>query len=419
MLDKSASNPAAADAHLAAGVIASVAIGSLFLVMVASVCVFKCYQKRNNNRPMTRLSAAIKKGLKEGRGGVTHKSNVKSPLSAASSERSVSNKSGTGDPGEGFVRSGDGRTYNTDTGTVNCAPGYDICYDDDDNPIEKGEDENKCSKLGNLFFSVEYDKEKSALMVSVVKAVDLPAKDPSVGSSDPYVKLQLLPDKRHKVKTRCLRKTTSPTYDEMFTFYGISENQIHGITLHFVVMSFDRFSRDDIIGEVVCPLAGLEIGTKEVCLNQEIRQRQYRSLSQGHGELLVSVCYQPAANRLTVVVLKARNLPKMDITGSSDPYVKIYLLYNGQRIAKKKTHVKKRTLHPVFNESFVFDVPYNEGLTNISLECLVLDWDRVAKNEMIGRMEIGLNKDGLEQQHWQEVINCPRKQIAEWHKMHE
>merc|ERR1712018_112588 len=50
----------------------------------------------------------------------------------------------------------------------------------------------------------------------------------------------------------------------------------------------------------------------------------------------------------TVVVLKARNLPKMDITGLSDPYVKIYLMYNNQRISKKKTHVKKRTLNPVF-----------------------------------------------------------------------
>ena len=39
--------------------------------------------------------------------------------------------------------------------------------------------------------------------------------------------------------------------------------------------------------------------------------------SQGRGELLISLCYQPAANRLTVVVLKARNLPKMDITGLS------------------------------------------------------------------------------------------------------
>ena len=39
--------------------------------------------------------------------------------------------------------------------------------------------------------------------------------------------------------------------------------------------------------------------------------------SQGRGELLVSLCHQPAANRLTAVVLKARNLPKMDITGLS------------------------------------------------------------------------------------------------------
>lgn len=109
--------------------------------------------------------------------------------------------------------------------------------------------------------------------------------------------------------------------------------------------------------------------------------------SQGRGELLVSLCWQPAANRLTVVVLKARNLPKMDVTGLADPYVKIYLLYNGQRIAKKKTHVKKRTLSPVFNESFVFDIPAGgsgggEGLESVSLEFLLLDWDRVTKNEV-------------------------------------
>lgn len=69
-----------------------------------------------------------------------------------------------------------------------------------------------------------------------------------------------------------------------------------------------------------------------------------------------------------------------------DPYVKIYLVHNGQRIAKKKTHVKKRTLNPVFNESFVFDLPnHAEALDNISLEFLVLDWDRVTKNEVIGQ----------------------------------
>jgi Ca2+-dependent lipid-binding protein len=62
----------------------------------------------------------------------------------------------------------------------------------------------------------------------------------------------------------------------------------------------------------------------------------------------------------------------------------MYLLYNSQRIAKKKTHVKKRTLNPVFNESFVFDIPVGtEGLDNVSLEFLLLDWDRVTKNEVL------------------------------------
>lgn len=76
----------------------------------------------------------------------------------------------------------------------------------------------------------------------------------------------------------------------------------------------------------------------------------------------------------------------MDVTGLADPYVKIYLLYNGQRIAKKKTHIKKRTLSPVFNESFAFDIPNGDSgmssLDGISLELMLLDWDRVTKNEV-------------------------------------
>lgn len=95
------------------------------------------------------------------------------------------------------------------------------------------------------------------------------------------------------------------------------------------------------------------------------------------------------------------------------------MLYNNQRIAKKKTHVKKRTLNPVFNESFLFDIPYNEGLQNISMEFLVMDWDRMTKNEVIGRLEIGGKSSGQELHHWNEVMNCPRKQIAEWHKLRE
>uniref|UniRef100_A0A1B6LZE9 C2 domain-containing protein n=1 Tax=Graphocephala atropunctata TaxID=36148 RepID=A0A1B6LZE9_9HEMI len=280
------------------------------------------------------------------------------------------------------------------------------------------------NKLGQLVFKLRYKQEKNILIVSVVKCRELPAKDPNAGSSDPYVKLQLLPDKQHKVKTRVLRKTRNPVYDEDFTFYGINPSQLQSITLHFVVLSFDRYSRDDIIGEVLCPLGTVDMSqadNQQLTLSQDIQPRSLKIRSQGRGELLVSLCWQPAANRLTVVVLKARNLPKMDVTGLADPYVKMYLICNGQRIAKKKTHVKKRTLNPVFNESFVFEIPSGtEGLDNVNLEFLLLDWDRVTKNEVIGRLELGGSKStGSALHHWNEVCNSPRRQIAEWHKLRE
>lgn len=134
-----------------------------------------------------------------------------------------------------------------------------------------------------------YKHDKNALIVSVVRCRDLPAKDPNLGSSDPYVKLQLLPDKQHKVKTRVLRKTRNPVYDEDFTFYGIGFNQLPNVTLHFVVLSFDRYSRDDIIGEVFCPLNSVDVNqmeTQQIALCKEIQPRSLKvSVAGGDGDV--------------------------------------------------------------------------------------------------------------------------------------
>ena len=64
----------------------------------------------------------------------------------------------------------------------------------------------------------------------------------------------------------------------------------------------------------------------------------------------ISIFYIPVA------VLEARKLKKMDITGASDPYVKLKLFDSkNKRIGKKKkTSVKSCNLNPYWNESFVF-----------------------------------------------------------------
>lgn len=85
--------------------------------------------------------------------------------------------------------------------------------------------ENNKDNLGQLMFKLRYVSEQNALGVTVVNCKGLPAREQNA-TSDPYVKLKLLPDKQHQAKTRVLRNTRDPVYDEDFTFFGISKDQL-------------------------------------------------------------------------------------------------------------------------------------------------------------------------------------------------
>jgi len=58
--------------------------------------------------------------------------------------------------------------------------------------------------------------------------------------------------------------------------------------------------------------------------------------------------------QLSVGVIQAADLPGMDMSGTSDPYVKVYIMPDKKK--KFETKVHRKTLNPVFNETFVFKV---------------------------------------------------------------
>lgn len=105
------------------------------------------------------------------------------------------------------------------------------------------------SICGKLFFSLKYDQEQNGLIVNITRAEDLPAKDFS-GTSDPYIKVYLLPDRKHKYQTKVHRKTLVPEFNETFTF-NLPYKEISSRILQFNIYDFDRFSRHDMIGAVV------------------------------------------------------------------------------------------------------------------------------------------------------------------------
>ncbi|XP_061620340.1 synaptotagmin-4 [Phyllopteryx taeniolatus] len=276
-------------------------------------------------------------------------------------------------------------------------------------------------RLGTLHFALEYRPEKKAFIVHIKEAHGLSPTDEQSLTSDPYIKLTLLPEKKHRVKTRVLRKTLDPTFDETFSFYAIPLARVSELALQFTVLSFDRFSRNEIIGEILVPLSGIDLSEGRVPMSREIIKKNVKK-SSGRGELLLSLCYQSATNTLTVVVLKARHLPSNDDSGPTDPYVKVNLYHGTKRVCKKKTHVKKCAPNPVFNELFTFDLPSDEGLRNTSVELLLMDsdaGDSRCPKPVLRRLLMGTTAAGTAGEHWREICEHPRRQIAKWHAMSE
>ncbi|XP_077999837.1 synaptotagmin-7-like [Glandiceps talaboti] len=268
--------------------------------------------------------------------------------------------------------------------------------------------------LGRIQFQVFYDFTEQTLVVKIYKAVNLPAKDFS-GTSDPFVKILLLPDKKHKLETKVKRKKLSPTWNETFLFEKFPYNKLQERVLHLQVLDYDRFSRNDPIGEVNLPLAELDLTTPTTHWKSLV---PCKGSKDPLGDLLVSLCYAPTAGRITIVVMKCRNLKSMDITGKSDPYVKIWLMYKGKRVEKKKTQTKYRNLNPVFNESFIFNITVDK-LMDTAFHISVIDRDRLGRNDLIGGIIIGPKAGPQETKHWNDMLSKPRAPIAEWHTLKE
>ncbi|KAL4674363.1 hypothetical protein H8959_018297 [Pygathrix nigripes] len=250
----------------------------------------------------------------------------------------------------------------------------------------EGEEEKEPENLGKLQFSLDYDFQANQLTVGVLQAAELPALDMG-GTSDPYVKVFLLPDKKKKYETKVHRKTLNPAFNETFTF-KVPYQELGGKTLVMAIYDFDRFSKHDIIGEVKVPMNTVDLG-------QPIEE--WRDLQGGEkeepeklGDICTSLRYVPTAGKLTVCILEAKNLKKMDVGGLS----------------------AFSTL-PSFSPASSVNV----GDEKVQVVVTVLDYDKLGKNEAIGKIFVGSNATGTELRHWSDMLANPRRPIAQWHSL--
>ncbi|XP_067308640.1 extended synaptotagmin-2-A isoform X2 [Pseudorasbora parva] len=73
------------------------------------------------------------------------------------------------------------------------------------------------------------------------------------------------------------------------------------------------------------------------------------------GEIELTIRHSPQRNKLIIVVHKCRNLISSTESGS-DPYVRLYLLPDKRRSGRRKTNTIKKTVNPIYDQTFEFSV---------------------------------------------------------------
>ncbi|XP_073800320.1 double C2-like domain-containing protein alpha isoform X2 [Danio rerio] len=314
----------------------------------------------------------------------------------------------------------------------------DICSSDSDDS----------TALGTLEFELRYEKATSSLNCTIIRAKGLKPMDFN-GLADPYVKLHLLPGacKANKLKTKTVRNSLNPVWNETLTYVGITEEDMHRKTLRLSVCDEDKLTHNEFIGESRVALRRVKPDqTKRFytclehppplpsptamgaalrgisCYLREWENEQMTSLEE-RGRLLLSLQFLPPPAEgegesrrggLCVGVLRCAHLAAMDVNGFSDPYVKIYLKPDVKKKSKHKTSVIKKTLNPEFNEEFFYEISLSE-LVHKTLEVTVWDYDLGRSNDFIGGVCLSCHVQGDALRHWMDCLRNKGQRVERWH----
>ncbi|CAK7313562.1 Synaptotagmin-like protein 4 [Vulpes lagopus] len=289
---------------------------------------------------------------------------------------------------------------------------------------------------GKIVFTLKYEQQTQALVIHVKECHQLAYADEAKKRSNPYVKTYLLPDKSRqgKRKTSIKRDTINPLYDETLR-YEIPESLLAQRTLQFSVWHHGRFGRNTFLGEAEVQMDSWKLDEKlDHCLplHGKISAESPTGLTSHKGELVVSLKYIPASKlpvggdqkkskggeggELQVWIKEAKNLTAAKSGGTSDSFVKGYLLPMRNKASKRKTPVMKKTLNPHYNHTFVYNGVRLEDLQHMCLELTVWDREPLASNDFLGGVRLGVGT-GISNGEVVDWMDSTGEEVSLWQKM--
>lgn len=268
---------------------------------------------------------------------------------------------------------------------------------------------------GQLKLQLNFADERTSLNIFIIEAQNLILQTSSQQPPlNPYVKCFLVPGRTVKFNTKTVYKTKNPVFLEKFSIKELSPVDFtENAALEFHVYSSEGRGRRHLLG--VCSILLKEVdnltdGKANLSL---IPQTVFR-LHQ--GDLRITGCYQPVAGKMVFNVIEAKNIPKVTLVGTVNPYVKVEMYVNGIREAKHKTKVRQNLTEPVWHHQCVFDINReNPKLLGHVFVFSVMHKDMMTGAHRIGKVELGWSSHGELLNHWYEIMEHPHRPADHWH----
>ncbi|KAK4329190.1 hypothetical protein Pmani_000419 [Petrolisthes manimaculis] len=340
---------------------------------------------------------------------------------------------------------------------------------------------------GHISFGIQYvstspEANAGKLVITVIEARNLTGREYLGNACDPYVKVvvwrekrrslrrhnhhQSIPPPLHVFRTRTVRHTTDPTFNQSFVLEAC-KSDLKELVLRLVAMNSDKWASPTTVGEVTQPLRdikNLATLTQRTTLNYFLVPPKLEL-----GEVLFGLSYLPTAQRLSVSIIKAQNLKYDNVCTNIkhfSPYVRVLLISgSGRVVKKKKTTWRSNTTAPIWNETLIFDLAQSqvENMTFLLVVCTrppldpitatpsdasqqtggEIEYEQTAptkplvvasgdlsvspshdqnqnkkQDRYLGKLALGCGVRGNEQRkHWMAIMAAPRKVVSQWYPL--
>lgn len=208
---------------------------------------------------------------------------------------------------------------------------------------------------------------------------------------------------RSSCKSAPMSRTSSPTREKRRSYshaYGaVDKSMVRSNTLDNLPSLETELVQPDMEGEKSKSFTALQyqssfLGTHPQIplIRAEAKQKDFQTGSSteqsSHGRLWFSVFYDDKSNKLLVTLIKVSELEGRSPSENwRDPFVKIFLLPDENVL--NISRVVKKTLNPVFNETFEFELP-NADYAKRSIRFSVYDVDRRRLRHSLGHVVVPL-----------------------------